>query len=124
MPERRQIMSKAPQVKVIPEGERDPALGINAAGGPGALPQQQGRLPHADDDERGDELAAEDWLADPAEDDTVYRLDRAEAPSDGFVVVMVRRTADSSVLGDDPDRGIFETEEEAQAEADRRNNQA
>jgi hypothetical protein len=80
-------------------------------------------LPHAGDDERGDEPAAEDWLADPAEDDTLYRLDRTENPSDGFVVVMVRRTADSAVPTDDPDAGIFDTEEEAQAEADRRNNE-
>jgi hypothetical protein len=117
-------MSKAPQVRVIPEGERDPDLNINAAGGPSAQPQKQDSLPHADDDERGDELAAEDWLADPAEDDTLYRLDRTENPSDGFVVVMVRRTADSAVPTDDPDAGIFDTEEEAQAEADRRNNEA
>ena len=117
-------MTKDPKIVVAPEAQRDPALGIDAAGGPGALPYGDASLPHAEEDERGDELAAEDWLADPAQNDILYRVDRAEVPEDGFVVVMVRHTADHQLPSGATERSIFRTEAEAQADADRRNNAA
>jgi hypothetical protein len=44
----------------VKEAPRDPATAYDA-GGPKALTQNLADLPHADDDERGEERVADDW---------------------------------------------------------------
>lgn len=53
-------MTKIPTVKYIPEEPRDPNLMLDD-GQIQVVKQSRGEMPHADDDERGDEIVAEDW---------------------------------------------------------------
>jgi hypothetical protein len=58
-------------VKHLPEAPRDPKLGIDAGNQRWARRQSPADLPHADDDERGDERVAEGFL--PGDEDAKPR---------------------------------------------------
>ena len=114
-------MAKTPKVTILPEADRDPELGIDADGGPLALRQGQDDLPDVGEHGRDDDVDEDAYLADPDEEQVAYRVAPGGTIPDGFVVAVGRPLEDGTVSTDGPAVVSFATREEAEAEADRRN---